>query len=370
MRPARLLLLVHGRTDSIEAVRARELSRHWPADRIETLYRGGSRAACRREWQAAVAARRPDLVYVLNTALPGAVLAPWWRTRHGLPYVLDTGDVIYEMARRSGIGGGPRLPWLWLFERLAQNRSAALVVRGTRHQEHLRQQGHRRVEVIRDGYVEPAAVDPGRVDALRSRLGLEGRFVLGVMGSTVFSPRLGICYGWDLVEALAALPDLPVHGLVIGDGTGLGWLKEKAVRLGVADRVVFTGRIPYPEVPVHLRLMDVALSTQTNNLPGQVRTTGKLPEYMAAGRFILASKVGEAALLLPPEMLLEYQGEVDPAYPARVAGRIRELVGHPERMARRESLPGLARRECGYEGLSLRWARLMEDLTGTTAHGP
>ena len=38
-------------------------------------------------------------------------------------------------------------------------------------------------------------------------------------------------------------------------------------------RLVFTGRVPYGELPAYLRLMDVALSTQTNNLPGQVRTT-------------------------------------------------------------------------------------------------
>ena len=102
-------LLVHGGPQSIEAIRARGLSRRLPAERVRLLFREGGRRATLERWNQALQAHRPDLLYVLNTAQPGALLAVWWRRRHGLPYLLDTGDVIYEMARRSGIGNKPSI---------------------------------------------------------------------------------------------------------------------------------------------------------------------------------------------------------------------------------------------------------------------
>ena len=58
-------------------------------------------------------------------------------------------------------------------------------------------------------------------------------------------------------------------------------------------------------------------------------TTGKLPLYLALGRFVLASDVGEAALVLPPAQRVPYHGLVDPAYPARLADRVRALLANP-----------------------------------------
>jgi glycosyltransferase involved in cell wall biosynthesis len=363
MNLPRLAILVHGGPNSIEAVRARGLAADWPEDRLRRLFRGQSRAEAAAEWTRQLDEFRPEVVYVLNTALPGAALAPRWCRRRSVPYLLDTGDVIYEMARRSGVTPRWKLPFLWHFERLAQRRARTIVVRGTKHREHLLRRGHRSVEVIRDGYVPAPHVSEADVAALKRRLGLKGFFVAGVMGSLVWSPRLKICYGWDLIEALAQLRDLSVRALIIGDGNGWDWLKARAERFGVRDRVVFTGRIPYPEVPAHLRVMDVALSTQTNNLPGQVRTTGKLPEYMATGRYILASRVGDAEVLLPPPMLVDYAGEVDAAYPGRLADRLRRLATHPADLALRETLPAVAERECSYPVLARRFREVIAAAT-------
>ena len=362
MNSPKITFLVNSGPDSIEAVRARGLARRLPPDKTRFLFRDGSRLSTWFRWDAELKRDRPDLLYVLNTAMPGAALAVWWRRRHGIPYLLDTGDAIHEMARRSGIQGGWRLPLLWLLEKISHRDASVVVVRGTRHREHLVASGLSRVTVIRDGYAEQTSATPGSVEKLRRSLGLDGRFVVGVMGSLVFSPSLGICYGWDLVQALVDLKELPVTGLIIGDGDGKAWLEAQAKAAGVADRVIFCGRIPYADVPTYLRLMDVALSTQTNNLPGQVRTTGKLPEYMAAERFILASRVGEAALLLPDLMLLDYDGEVDPGYPDRLAKRVRLLQSQPELLEVRRTMPPLAFRECNYDLLSQKLVDLVREL--------
>ena len=362
MNSPKIIFLVNSGPDSIEAVRARGLARRLPPDKTRFLFREGSRLSTWFRWDAELKRDRPDLLYVINTAMPGAALAVWWWKRHGVPYLLDTGDAIHEMARRSGIQGGWRLPLLWLLEKVSHRDAAMVVVRGTRHREHLIASGLSRVTVIRDGFAEQASATPGSVEKLKQRLGLDGRFVVGVMGSLVFSPSLGICYGWDLIRALVDLKDLPITGLIIGDGDGKAWLEGQAKALGVADRVVFCGRIPYADVPTYLRLMDVALSTQTNNLPGQVRTTGKLPEYMAAERFILASRVGEAALLLPELMLLDYDGEVDDRYPGRLAMRVRLLQSQPELLEVRRTMSPLVFQECNYDLLSQKLVDLVREL--------
>ena len=352
MSAPRIAFLVHGGPDSIEAVRARGLSQNHPADKVHFLWRETARLATARAWHRQIKALSPDLLYVINTALPGAPLACWWQRWHGLPFVLDTGDVIYEMARHAGTSAAWKLPLLRWVESRAQRRAHTIVVRGTRHQEYLRANGHASVALIRDGYSPAKEIDAAKIQTLRTRLGLENKFVVGVLGSLVFSPRLEICYGWDLIQALAELRDTPLHGLIIGDGHGRAWLEAQARRLGVADRVTFCGRIPHAEVPAYLRLLDVALSTQTNNLPGQVRTTGKLAEYLAAERFILASRVGEAALLLPDSMLLDYVGTVDAEYPRKLAARLRQLWQNPVELEARHALRDVAEKNCAYAVLA------------------
>ena len=361
MTPIDVTFLVNGRADGIEAVRAKGLAAKLDPARTRFLYRGRSRFVSAVRWIGALLRHRAQIHYVVNTAMPGALLAVFWWLFFRVPYVLDTGDAIFAMARQSGTKSGWRLPLLWILERLSHRYASAIVVRGTNHREYLIGQGRKQVIVIRDGFGEQSSATPEAVQALRRKLGIEGRFVVGLMGSLIYSPRLRICYGWDLLEALSYLADIPVTGVIIGDGAGMNWLSKESLRLSVSDRVVFTGRIPYDEVPTHLRLMDIAMSTQTNNVPGQVRTTGKVPEYMAAERYILASRVGDAALLRPELMLIDFNGEVDRAYPKRLAERIRTLYEHPELLEARRDLSTLARHECCYDHLSSRLVWVLEE---------
>ena len=83
---------------------------------------------------------------------------------------------------------------------------------------------------------------------------------------------------------------------------------------------------------------------------------------MAAERFILASRVGEAALLLPEPMLVDFHGAVDADYPARLAQRLREVYGRPDLRALASTLPGLARRIASYDVLSEEFLRLVASL--------
>jgi glycosyltransferase involved in cell wall biosynthesis len=99
----------------------------------------------------------------------------------------------------------------------------------------------------------------------------------------------------------------------------------------VIDRCRFVGRVPVERVSAYVSLMNAAISTQTNDVVGQVRTTAKLPLYLSCGCPVLATDVGEAALLLGPHgWTLDYEGVVDRAYPARLAAAIEAWRRDPE----------------------------------------
>jgi hypothetical protein len=55
-----------------------------------------------------------------------------------------------------------------------------------------------------------------------------------------------------------------------------------------------------------------------------------VPLYLATGRYVLASKVGEAQLVLEPEMLVEYEGVQDQGYPRKLQNKIETILEHAE----------------------------------------
>jgi glycosyltransferase involved in cell wall biosynthesis len=60
---------------------------------------------------------------------------------------------------------------------------------------------------------------------------------------------------------------------------GLEIYRQMAQELGVDDRVIFTGRIPYEEAPAYLKLGDIAVAPKLSLTEG----AGKLLNYMALG---------------------------------------------------------------------------------------
>src|SRR6185503_1169493 len=263
-----------------------------------------------------------------------------YRLAFGNRMIIDTGDAITELARSMG-RGRTGLLLTSLLERFALRIADKVIVRGSFHRE-LLAGAKINAEVIQDG-VDISSFAAEDVRDLRKQNGLEGVLTIGLVGSSVWSEKLKMCYGWELVETIRLLQDKPVKGIMIGGGSGIAHLKARCREYGIEDRVFFLDHVPFERLARYLSLIDICLSTQTNDVVGNVRTTGKLPLYLAAGRFILASRVGEAARVLPPEMLVDYRGSTDPAYPARLAERIVELRGRGEPFDHRADCVALAR---------------------------
>lgn len=313
-------------------MRARAFVEHLGNDIDATIrYRDGSKLLSILRFFRESTRFRPDVVYSVDMAFSGVLAGGAYRLLARCRLIVDTGDAIVELARSVGERGRVGM-WLTMaLERFGFWVADSVVVRGTEHRNLLGELG-KRVVVVQDG-VDTKTFRPRDVEARRDELAPGGELTIGLVGSSVWSDRLGICYGWELVELVHALRDRPVVGVMVGGGSGIERLRARCEELGIEDRMRFVGIVPYDDLPDFLSAMDFCISTQTNDIPGRVRTTGKLPLYLAAGGVILATRVGEAALVLDERQLVEYEGVVDRGYPARLAARVRDLVEDAEARA-------------------------------------
>lgn len=139
--------------------------------------------------------------------------------------------------------------------------------------------------------VDIDAFEPGGApdEALKARLGLASCTVVGFIGSFYAYEGLDL-----LLDALPAmLAERPeVRLLLVGGGPQDAALKAQAQRLGLQDRVVFTGRVPHAEVQRYYDLVDVLAYPRHSMRLTELVTPLKPLEAMAQGRLLVASDVG------------------------------------------------------------------------------
>jgi hypothetical protein len=163
-------------------------------------------------------------------------------------------------------------------------------------------EGLRRDFLVRGGIREdkvtviPNAVDvdsfayaPPAEPELRGQLGLVDCSVLGFAGSFYAYEGLDL-----LLDAVAGL--LPSHPrlkvLLVGGGPQEAALRAQAARLGIAERVVFSGRVPHAEVQRYYGQIDLLCYPRKSMRLTDVVTPLKPLEAMAQGKLLVASDVG------------------------------------------------------------------------------
>ena len=142
----------------------------------------------------------------------------------------------------------------------------------------------------------------------------------------------GHLYAWKgvdvLLEAVARLPD--ARGLIVGghaEEPDLARVKALAGRLGIGDRVTFTGMVDPGRVADLLGQADVlALPNPASAISTRFTSPLKLFEYMAAGRPIVASDLPSIREVLAHEVnaLLVPSGDA-----AAMARAIERLLADP-----------------------------------------
>jgi hypothetical protein len=236
---------------------------------------------------------QPDLIHAHSPVL-NALPSLWVGRRHRLPVVYEMRASWEDAAVDHGTTteGSLRYRLSRALESFALHRADQIttICDGLRADIAARGVPAERITVI------PNAVDARafKFDAepdseLRAELGLDGKTVLGFAGSF---------YGYEgldlLVSALARLvgrfPDIRL--LLVGGGVQEEALRRQAQSERVADRVIFTGRVPHNRVQKYYELIDVLAYPRLPIRLTELVTPLKPLEAMAQGRMFVASDVG------------------------------------------------------------------------------
>jgi glycosyltransferase involved in cell wall biosynthesis len=257
--------------------------------------------------------------------------------RTGAPLFLEYNGSEVWIGKHWDMSG--MIPLLERFERLNLDAAARIFVVSEVERRNLLRAG------IAD---EKIVVNPNGVDTETFRPDIGGAVVrrdLGVREDEVLAGFVGTFGPWHgvltLAEAITRLPDdCGVRFLLVGAGR----LRDEVERIvrsaGKAERVIFAGHVEHGRVPLLLDACDILLSPHVALEDGSefFGSPTKLFEYMAMGKGIIASRLGQICEVLA-------DGEtallVEPGNAQELSEAILRLGGSREL---RESLGAAARR--------------------------
>lgn len=138
-------------------------------------------------------------------------------------------------------------------------------------------------------------VQPMECQGARRRLGIAaGGWVVGFMGSLAMKDADLLFDG--LLCAQRQLPNLrflAIGAVIAGSGLGLRQVADKRWKHWMTE----TGRISYTQVGSYLAACDALLLPMQANVANMARWPSKVNDYLAAGRPIVATRVGEMVRL-------------------------------------------------------------------------
>lgn len=274
------------------------LKRHLPRFAYELAELSYSLVAYRRLAKK-ISVFQPDAIYErYNLYLLAGI---WAKRKYRLPLILE---VNAPMAVERQEYGGLALPKLasWVERHVWRHADYVLPVTEVLA-EYIAAQGvdRSRIVVIPNGINFDQYRDLPTSDEAKTRYGLQGRLVIGFTGFVREWDRLDRIMHW-IAQTGAAYN---THLLVIGDGPARVEIETCAAKLGVSDRLTFTGAVRREEVPRISVAFDIALQTALVPYASPLC----LFEYLALGKAIVAPdqpnhheilRNGEDSLLYDP----------------------------------------------------------------------
>lgn len=247
----------------------------------------------KRRIDEAAEAERPDIIHAHSPSLNGLAALSVARAR-GIPLVYEVRAFWEDAAVDQGTAreGDLRYRLTRASENHVLRRADAVftICDGLRQDMLARGLPGDKVTVI------PNAVNandfdfaPDRDPSLAQQLGLQGALVLGFIGSFYAYEGLDLLLQ-AFPQIAAALPQARL--LLVGGGLEDAALRAQAQRLGIADRVTFTGRVPHDQVGRYYSLLDLALFPRHSIRLTETVTPLKPLEAMAMGAVCVASDVG------------------------------------------------------------------------------
>ncbi|KJS62306.1 glycosyltransferase family 4 protein [Streptomyces rubellomurinus] len=280
-------------------------------------------------WHTARLARRIGPVDVVHACNPPDLLflPALWLKRRGARFVFDQHDLVPELyLSRFDRGADLLYRGVCALERLTYRAADVVLATNESYRDTALRRGGLRPE---DVFVVRSAPDTERFQPVPPEPELKrGKphllCYLGVMG-----PQDGVDYA---LRALAKLRDelgrTDWHAVFVGGGDTFDAMVELSRRLGLAEQVQFTGRVPDADLVRYLSTADVCLSPDPRNPLNDVSTMNKVLEYMVMGRPIVSFDLREARVSAGDAAV--YAAADDEAEFARLVAR---LMDDPEKRA-------------------------------------
>jgi PEP-CTERM/exosortase A-associated glycosyltransferase len=249
--------------------------------------------AIERRLETLIPRVRPDILHAHSPALNGYAALRVAR-RHRLPLVYEVRAFWEDAAVDHGTAteGGLRYRLARNLEsRVFQGADAITVIC----------EGLRREIIGRNVAPEKLIVIPNAVELdhfgddcvrdveLASAKGLDGAVVLGFVGSMYAYEGLPL-----LIDALPKVLEAEPRArlLLAGGGPDEAAVRARVETLGIADKVLFLGRVPHSEVTRYYGLVDIFVYPRKRMRLTDLVTPLKPLEAMASGRLVVASDVG------------------------------------------------------------------------------
>ncbi len=236
---------------------------------------------------------RPDVLHAHSPVL-NALPALWVGRRLGIPVIYEVRAFWEDAAVDLGTSreGGLRYRLSRALETFAfrHARHVTTICDGLKNDIVARGIPEQRVTLIPNA-VDVDAFEFGQApdEALKAKLGLAGKTVVGFIGSFYAYEGLDLLLA-ALPQVTARIPEARV--LLVGGGPQEAELKALAGKLGIEDHVVFTGRVPHAEVQRYYGIVDVFAYPRKSMRLTELVTPLKPLEAMAQGRLLVASDVG------------------------------------------------------------------------------
>jgi glycosyltransferase involved in cell wall biosynthesis len=300
-------------------------------------------------WKMAFFARRlgPDVVHVFKpvgyAALAGMILCYVSR----LPLIIDSDDW-------EGTGGWNSVnpyPWYWrrffdFQERWLPRHSGAVTVASRTLQTQMWGMGIPPGRVFYapncpgQDFLEQEDQDNGQLEQdVRARLGMGDAPVAIYVGHLTLGDDLDLAL-YAFAQVLDRLPQARL--VIVGTGNGMAALRALANSLHLGTSIIFAGWIEHGQVPAYLAAANVAIYPYRDTLINRAKCSIKILEYMAMGKAIVTSRVGQnleylehskSGILVEPGNVQEFAHGMlaalsDPGFAAQLGQAARRRVAH------------------------------------------
>ena len=152
----------------------------------------------------------------------------------------------------------------------------------------------------------------------------DGRLRLVYAGALTPTYELDVAIA-AVASVAASRPDVDVAFELYGRGDSEPALAAQAAELGIADRVVFHGRIPIEDVPAAVARADIGLAPTRHDQFTDMSLSTKVFEYAAMGKPVVASRLPMIERTFPSGTVAAYP----PGDSAAMAQAILALVDDP-----------------------------------------